>query len=81
MKRWMLLVLAGVGAVSLSAAELKIGFARTDITPPLGVSMPGYYQMRHAKEILDPLLINCLAFSDGAKTAFLMQVDTMCLSS
>ena len=81
MKRWMLLVWAGVGAVSISAAELKIGFARTDITPPLGVSMPGYYQMRHAKAILDPLQINCLAFSDGAKTAFLMQVDTMCLSS
>ena len=81
MKRWMLLVLVGVGAVSVSAAELKIGFARTDITPPLGVSMPGYYQMRHAKAILDPLQINCLAFSDGAKTAFLMQVDTMCLSS
>ena len=48
MKRWMLLVLVGVGAVSVSAAELKIGFARTDITPPLGVSMPGYYQIGRA---------------------------------
>ena len=72
---------ACIAAAMLQAGELKVGFARTDITPPLGVSMPGYYQVRHAKEILDPLSINCLAFSDGKTTAFLMQVDTMCLSA
>ena len=81
MKKLMLMTLVAAGAATLLAGEFKAGFARTDITPPLGVYMPGYYQARHAKEILDPLQINCLAFSDGAKTAFLMQVDTMCLSS
>ena len=81
MKRLMLSMLVLSGAVSAFAAELKVGFARTDITPPLGVSMPGYYQVRHAKSILDPLQINCVAFSDGAKSAFLMQVDTVSLSS
>ena len=60
-----------VGTVALCAAafagEFKAGFSRVDITPPLGVYMPGYYQARHAKEILDPLQINCVAFSDGTR--------------
>ena len=42
--------------------------------------MPGYYQKRYAKEILDPLQINCLALSDGKTTAFVMQFDTEALS-
>ena len=68
------------GAVALFAGELKVGFARTDITPPLGVYMPGYFQARHAKSILDPLQINCVAFNDGSKTALIMQFDTEALS-
>ena len=42
--------------------------------------MPGYYQARHAKEILDPLSVNCVAFNDGKKTALIMQFDTEALS-
>ena len=80
MKRLILCTLAIAGVSVLSAGEFKAGFARTDITPPLGVFMPGYYQARHAKEILDPLQINCVAFSDGSKTALIMQFDTEALS-
>ena len=75
-----------ISAVVLAAAgmavagEFKVGFSRVDITPPLGVYMPGYYEARHAKEVLDPLQINCVAFSDGAKTALVMQFDTEALS-
>ena len=73
-----------MGTVALCAAvfagEFKAGFSRKDITPPLGVFMPGYYQKRYAKEILDPLQINCAAFSDGSKTALVMQFDTEALS-
>ena len=73
-----------LGTVALCAAvfagEFKAGFSRKDITPPLGVFMPGYYQKRYAKEILDPLQINCAAFSDGTKTALVMQFDTEALS-
>ena len=76
--------LIALGTVALCAAvfagEFKVGFARKDITPPLGVFMPGYYQKRYAKEILDPLQINCAAFSDGTKTALVMQFDTEALS-
>ena len=80
MKKLMLMTLVAAGATTLLAGEFKAGFARTDITPPLGVYMPGYYQARHAKEILDPLSINCVAFNDGKKTALIMQFDTEALS-
>ena len=69
-----------VAAGMAVAGDLKVGFARVDITPPLGTYMPGYYQERHAKEILDPLQINMVAFSDGKTTALVAQYDTEALS-
>lgn len=70
----------GIAAVTvtsvLTAGEFKAGFARVDITPPLGVYMPGYYQDRRAKQVLDPLQINLVAFSDGKKRAMVAQIDT-----
>ena len=77
------LLVAGVLAVSafaVFAGEFKAGFARVDITAPLGSFMPGYYKDRRAKEVLDPLEINCVAFSDGKETALVMQFDTEALS-
>ena len=61
-------ILFSVALVAASVAvagEFKAGFARVDITPPLGSFMPGYYVDRRAKQVLDPLQINCEAFSDG----------------
>ena len=80
MKKLLTATVALAGAATLFAGEFKAGFARTDITPPLGVYMPGYYQARHAKEILDPLSINCVAFNDGKKTALVMHFETEALS-
>ena len=79
MKRLVCLLVA-VTAGAVTAGEFKAGFARTDITPPLGSFMPGYYKDRRAKEVLDPLSINCVAFSDGKETALVMQFDTVALS-
>ena len=76
----LLFAFVSVAAVAAVAGEFKAGFARKDITPPLGVFMPGYYQERHAKSILDPLEINMVAFSDGKKTALVAQFDTEALS-
>ena len=59
MKRLSLLVVAGICTAVSSAADFKAGFARVDITPPLGSFMPGYYKDRRAKEVLDPLQMNC----------------------
>ena len=74
------MLVAAVAALSAFAGDFKVGFARVDITPPLGVYMPGYYQVRHAKEILDQLQINMIALSDGATTALVAQYDTEALS-
>ena len=75
------LLIAAVAAVgSALGADLNVGFARVDITPPCGVFMPGYYVDRRVKEVLDPLAINMVAFSDGVRTALVAQVDTEALS-
>ena len=49
--------------------QFKVGFSRLDITPPLGIHIAGYYNERIADGILDNLEANCIAVSDGEKTA------------
>ncbi|MBQ3075873.1 MAG: hypothetical protein IJC26_07375 [Clostridia bacterium] len=53
----------------------QAGFARVDITPPLGSPLAGNSQYRPAEKILDPLELNCVAFSDGEHTALLITGD------
>ena len=54
---------------------LKAGFARVDITPPLGAELSGYFYTRYAKGVLDPLQINAVAVSNGTDTVVLMAID------
>lgn len=54
---------------------LKTGFARVDITPPLGLPLSGYFRKRPAAGVLDPLEINTLAVSDGENTAVILAAD------
>ena len=63
-----------------AAVEFSAGFARVDITPPLGCYISGYYKARYAKSVLDPLQINCVAFRDGQTKALVMQIDTVAVS-
>lgn len=55
------------------------GFARVNITPPLGVSLGGHphADTRTATEILDELEINALAVSAGGKVAVLFSADLL----
>ena len=55
--------------------NLKAGFARIDITPPLGTRLVGYPRIRRAEGILDPLLATAVAVSDGENTAVMMSID------
>ena len=55
--------------------NLKAGFARIDITPPLGTRLVGYPRIRRAEGILDPLLATAVAVSDGENTAIMMSID------
>ena len=54
---------------------LKAGFARLDVTPPLGADLSGYFYRRLAKGIRDPLYLNALAIGSGEETLVLMAID------
>lgn len=72
-----IIALSVVLAAFASAAgdAFKTGFARTDITPPLGTPLAGYYHYRPSTGILDPLEAICVAVCDGEKTALLYSID------
>lgn len=53
------------------------GFARLDITPPLGVRIGGYYNVRVTKGVLDPLYVRAIAFGEGTQSAVLLVCDLL----
>jgi len=55
----------------------QAGFARVDITPPLGSPLAGYSTRRISDHVLDPIELNCVAFSDGENTAVLITEDLL----
>ena len=57
--------------------DFKAGFARVNITPPLGTPIVGYFEERHAQGVLDNLEANALALSDGKRTAVLIAADLL----
>ena len=57
--------------------EFQVGFARVDVTPPLGIAVSGYFVFRRAEKILDPLQINGLTLSDGETKLALLAVDNL----
>ena len=57
------------------ANNLKIGYARVNITPPMGVNIAGYFVERIADGVLDELEACAVAVSDGKNTAILMTID------
>lgn len=59
--------------------DFKAGFSRVQITPPLGIYIQGYFIERYAKEILDDLYVNTVAFSSGGKTAVIISADIICM--
>jgi len=54
---------------------LKVGFARVDITPNLGIEIAGYYEPRISDGVLDPLLATAVAFDDGNKLGLVLSLD------
>ena len=74
MKKKILLVAAIGVALSLNA-EFKAGFARVDITPPIGTELSGHPEKRVSDGIIDPLEVNAVAFSDGTNRAVVLSAD------
>ena len=60
--------------------NVKTGFSRICITPPLGTLISGYYEKREAKKIVDDLYVNTVAFDDGIKKAVVIHADIIMLS-
>ncbi len=50
----------------MADTPLLAGYAEADITPPLGGSMPGYFQDRQATGVLDPLKAKVVVLRQGA---------------
>jgi len=57
------------------ANNLKIGYARVNITPPMGVNIAGYFVERIADGVLDELEACAVAVGDGKNTALLITID------
>jgi neutral ceramidase len=54
---------------------LRVGYAEADITPPLGTSMPGYFQDRKASGVHDPLKSKAVFLSTGDESVVIVACD------
>ena len=54
---------------------LKAGFAKVDVTPPLGSPLAGYARERISDGVLDPIELVALAINDGDNTALIITGD------
>ncbi|MBR7111144.1 MAG: hypothetical protein IKC83_04640 [Clostridia bacterium] len=59
------------------ANKLLAGFGRVNITPPIGIGLAGYFQVRISDGILDELESNALALSTGDKEVIMIAVDNI----
>ncbi len=57
--------------------DIKVGFSRVDVTPPLGAKIGGYVEWRYADGVLDNLEINTVAVEKDGKCALIMAIDNL----
>ncbi len=70
----------GSTGILLAAEPLEVGFAHTDITPPVGADHPpvwlaGYHPGRQAAAVHDPLFARAVVLSDSRSKVALVSVD------
>ena len=58
-------------------SDFKAGFARLDITPPLGIDMAGYFNQRIADGIIDNLYASAVAVSDDTNVSVIISLDML----
>lgn len=57
--------------------KLYAGYAQANITPPLGINIAGYYQVRIADGILDELYAQAVAFAVEDKKTVMVVLDNI----
>ncbi len=55
--------------------KLMAGFARVNVTPPMGIHVRGYFKPRLAEGVLDELELNALALACGETKVLLISLD------
>lgn len=65
----------------LRAAELRVGLAEADITPPVGFPMAGYYHERLAEGTIDPLKAHAVVFRGTTEQAAWVVCDLIGISA
>ena len=55
----------------------QVGFARVDVTPPLGTILTGYFAPRVSDGVLDPVELNAVAISNDKDTILIITGDFM----
>ncbi|APZ96968.1 neutral/alkaline non-lysosomal ceramidase N-terminal domain-containing protein [Fuerstiella marisgermanici] len=69
LRRLCLLIAFLYFTIPVSADPLHVGMAETDITPPMGFPISGYYHERLADGTLDPLKAKAVVFRQGDQSA------------
>lgn len=54
---------------------MKAGFAKVNITPPLGAHLNGYYEIRVVDRIIEPIYASAVAYTDGKNTVVTISLD------
>ena len=57
--------------------KLEVGFGRVNVTPPIGIGLSGYFQLRISDGVLDELESNAIAVKVDDKLAVLISVDNI----
>lgn len=71
----LLVSISGVMGTASAGELLRVGVAETDITPPVGFPMAGYYHERLAEGMIDPLKAKAMVFRDTHTESALVVCD------
>ena len=61
--------------------DVKVGFARVNISPMIGIDIGGYYKKRICEGILDELEVNAIAVNKDNTTVVMMAMDALSIST
>ena len=53
----------------------QTGYACASFTPPLGLNIPGYFEVRISDGVINDLLMHCIAFDNGTDKALYFSCD------